>query len=122
MPMAWRRIAWFASFGAAVLLAVLLRSLDYRLRLAHNSRSSIRRLDHLAILNSQICAAFGLASVQRHIQGADNLAAKIAEATKACPQMKRKSSASASLTKALGKGPVGWRGILHFGQLWLAAF
>ena len=83
MPMAWRRIAWFASFGAAVLLAVSLRSADYSWPATLGAAFAVWII--LPFVISQICAAFGLANANGRVLGSDNLAAKIAEATKGLP-------------------------------------
>jgi hypothetical protein len=76
-------MASFTSFGVAVLLALWLRSLDYGWFAALGSAIAVWII--LPFVISQICAAFVLARTHRHIQGADNLASKIAKATKGLP-------------------------------------
>ena len=85
MPMLWRRIAWFASFAIAVVLALWMRSLGYGWPSTLVGAVVIWVV--LPFVISQLCAAFVLARMHRRLRQypPDGLADKIADASKGLP-------------------------------------
>ncbi len=83
MPLLWRRIAWFASFAIAVVLALWMRSLGYGWSATLGLSVIIWVV--LPFVISQLCAAFVLRPIHGRMRRADGLADRIADAVKGLP-------------------------------------
>jgi hypothetical protein len=83
MPLLWRRIAWFASFAIAVVLALWMRSLSYGWPATFGLAVIVWLL--LPFFISQLCAAFVLRRIHVRMRQADGLSERIADATKGLP-------------------------------------
>ncbi len=82
MPMLWRRIAWFASFAIAVMLAIWMRSLGYGWPGTLGVALIVWVV--LPFVISQCCAAFVLLQMQSRLRrvNVDEVTNRIAEASK----------------------------------------
>jgi hypothetical protein len=82
MPMLWRRIAWFASFAIAVMLALWMRSLGYGWPATLGVAVIVWVV--LPFVISQCCAALVLLRMQSRLRrvNVDEVTNRIAEAGK----------------------------------------
>lgn len=101
MPMHWRRAAWFTSFAVAVVLAVWMRGAGYGWFATLSAAFAVWVV--LPFVISQICAAFVLASMRQRISGADELAEKIAQATKGLPPEEQLAMGKRIIDESLAK-------------------
>jgi hypothetical protein len=83
MPMLWRRVAWFASFGVTILVAAYMRDLNYGWLATLGVAIGAWIILPFAI--SQVCAAFVLRGMRRHVRSADGLAEKVADTVRGLP-------------------------------------
>jgi hypothetical protein len=98
MPMRWRRIAWFASFTIAVVVALWMRGLGYGWSVTLGVAIVIWVV--LRFVVSQLCAAFKLGRIHRRTRAADDLADKIADAMKGLPPEEREAAAKRMIDEA----------------------
>jgi hypothetical protein len=99
MPVLWRRIAWFASFAVAVVMALWLRSLDYGWSIALGAAVVIWVV--LPFVISQLCAMFVLRRMDGRMHLADGLADKIAAAVKGLPPNEQEAVAKRTIDEVI---------------------
>lgn len=99
MPLLWRRVAWFASFAIAVLLALWMRSLSYSWPVTIGLAIVVWIV--LPFVISQVCAAFVLIRIHRRLPRADGLAEKIADAVKGLPPDEQEAIAKRIIDESL---------------------
>src|SRR5262249_10765483 len=99
MPMLWRRIAWFASFAVAVVLALWMRSVGYGWPATLGVAVVIWLV--LPFVISQLCAAFVLGRIHSRMRRADGLADKIADAVKGLPPEEQEAVAKRMIDESL---------------------
>jgi hypothetical protein len=99
MPTLWRRIAWFVSFGIAVVLALSMRSLSYGWPATLGV--AVVTWVVLPFVISQVCAAFVLRRIHRRMRGTDGLADKIADAVKGLPPEEQEAVAKLMIDEQL---------------------
>jgi hypothetical protein len=80
MPLLWRRVAWFASFAIAVVLALWMRSTGYGWAATLGLAVIVWIVLPFGI--SQVCAVFVLRNIHQRMREADGLGDRIAEAAK----------------------------------------
>jgi hypothetical protein len=83
MPMLWRRLAWSASFGIAVVLSLWMRSSGYGWVATLALAATVWVV--LPLIISQLCAAFMLGVIHERRLRADGLTDRITEAVKGLP-------------------------------------
>jgi hypothetical protein len=99
MPMLWRRIAWFASFAIAVVLALWMRNLGYGWSATLGAAVAVWVV--LPFVISQLCAAFILARTHSRLRQGEELMDKIAEAVKGLPPEEQAAVAKRMIDEAL---------------------
>ena len=99
MPLLWRRIAWFASFGIAVALALWMRGLGYGWLATFAIAVVIWVV--LPFFISQLCAALVLGRIHGCARNADELTNKIADAVKGLPSEQQEAAAKRVIDEAL---------------------
>jgi len=99
MPLLWRRITWFASFGIAVALALWMRGLGYGW-LATLAIAVVIWVV-FPFLISQLCAALVLGRIHGRARSAHGLADKIADAVKGLPPEQQEALAKRMIDEAL---------------------
>jgi len=102
MPMLWTRLAWFASFGIAVLLAFWMRSVGYSWHATLGVGAVVWVVLPFVIL--QLCVVFVKRRMRMHysrLTQSDELAAKIADAVKGLPLEEQKAIAKRMIDESL---------------------
>jgi len=98
MPLLWRRIAWFASFTIAVVLALWMRSLGYGWSATLGLAVIICVV--LPFVISQLCAAVVLRRIHGRMRQTDGLTDRIADAVKGLPPDKQEEIAKRMIDDA----------------------
>ena len=99
MPMLWRRVAWFASFAAAVALALFMRSVDFGWSVV--LVAALVTWIVLSLVISQLCAVFVLGRINSHLRRTDGLANKIADAVRGLPPEEQEAVAKRMIDETL---------------------
>jgi hypothetical protein len=99
MPMLWRRVAWFTSFAVAVLLAVLMRNVNYGWFATLGEAIAVWVI--LPFIISQVCAASVLGGIHQRMRRSDGLAEKIAAAVEGLPPEQQEAIAKRMIDESL---------------------